>query len=93
MSAIQTNTAASTSGPPAPEDPNNSAINAMLLTSNITMIIAVLILIGVFILGVWILAKIKHIPTTATVHDIVDKHIRTPHVNPKTAAPGGTSFW
>ena len=56
---------------------NLSSINSTLLTSNVTIIIAILLLAAVLALACWIVAKLRHIPTLTAVHSAITKRMKT----------------
>ena len=67
-------------------------ISATLWTSLVTMLVATLLLIGVFVLAIMIFIKIKHIPTRAVVHKMVSDRI----IGPKQSVTAGgvaAGFW
>ena len=77
----------------AATDPNWNAVNSTLWTSNVTMIIAVILLVGIFILGVWILVKLRHVPTRATVHQMVTNRMSNKIPDAAAALGGSAGFW
>ena len=73
----------------------NATINELtssLYTSNVTMIVAIILLFGVALLCIFILIRFRHIPTRANVDYMIGEH---PAVKSKkeNATLGGVSFW
>ena len=73
-------------------------LTSSLYTSNVTMVVAIILLAGILVMCVTIYVRFRHVPTLANVYAMISDHPGVNYQVPSAkagakAALGGVSFW